>query len=38
MGEDDAKQTLCALVGSERCAEAFEHDQEAGTFSSADPC
>jgi NitT/TauT family transport system ATP-binding protein len=33
MGEDDAKQTLRAIVSWGRYAEAFAHDQEAGVFS-----
>ena len=37
MGEDDAKQTLRAIVSWGRYAEAFAHDQEAGVFSLEDP-
>jgi NitT/TauT family transport system ATP-binding protein len=37
MGEDDAKQTLRAIVSWGRYAEAFANDQEAGTFSLEDP-
>jgi NitT/TauT family transport system ATP-binding protein len=37
MGEDDAIQTLRAIVSWGRYAEAFANDQDAGTFSLEDP-
>jgi NitT/TauT family transport system ATP-binding protein len=37
MGEDDARQTLRAIVSWGRYAEAFALDQEAGVFSLEDP-
>ncbi|MET0226805.1 MAG: nitrate/sulfonate/bicarbonate ABC transporter ATP-binding protein [Dokdonella sp.] len=37
MGEDDATQTLRAIVSWGRYAEAFANDKEAGTFSLEDP-
>jgi NitT/TauT family transport system ATP-binding protein len=37
MGEDDAQQTLRAIVSWGRYAEVFANDQEAGTFSLEDP-
>jgi NitT/TauT family transport system ATP-binding protein len=37
MGEDEAQQTLRAIVSWGRYAEVFANDQEVGTFSLEDP-